>query len=1314
MKQRILTVGGMTAKAAVAAAFACSLALGSCIRDRIDENGGGAEDYDGVTTLSFAPHTETHGGDTRATYDDTYTSFAEYFGGASQVQDLFEDVTGGGARAGYGREADRKINSFRILIYNPTPTEDGELVQKGDKYMNFFYSWNDGDPLPEMKINIDPGKYHFVFIANEGQQDFPGYHDAGNVEATLGAEFTQTYLNAYLRRIEKAGMFYSDKYTGFTVNNPAIGIDKNIPMSACLKNVVVSGKNKVEYTDESGTTQTFPKTGKSTWDVKMTRNATRFSFGITLPKEEYEAWKAYHTATGSTPALYLSNMSIGTLMVIGANSGGSNYGGLPVQEIPVSNVKSGAGTTIGKLMERADGSAFIFVDRLIYGESYTDERYGSFNHDEQAKSRAVRASLYFSYGGRMEQREILVHAPNPETSDTGYDIPRNHWVWATADMGNPELETIIRVLPWGDAKLEPTGLTQYNLNTDRSAFIFRGSGAGASLSDRMDVFTDHPEGWHIGGLPHWITVSQQTGNPGTSTVTVSVEENTSGQIRSGVIEIIAGGIYKEIAVTQLPTEMSITETGVTGVNMYAGAFWRANQWGERLIRITRPTISTQNAIDGAWTAYVVEGEDWISLDTKQPLDPGIWNPNGDPLSADDPGFDELNSVTRYQTTVSGEMRSTAPDNQIYFRIGLNGPYTPTADKPARYGMVLLVYTKSGITAYQRIWVRQGEGADYLMRPEGETASGSGMTTRPHAVKWSPYNLTAPEYRDQTIAREAQAPKLGPGDGVFVKWPTQAGALFQFAPDYGADGITDIYPFNPRVETYNPAYQDSNIDGDMYDTKKIGNWAKLAGRYETCPTVDGVAYRRPSASNSYIRTSTIDIDNSEIAQSLFINPNSLMQSPLNVTKGMYADGYYDRRYLSIRNDIPLVNKDGHDAAFMGTLFFNPATYHSLFFPNAGGLTDHPTSPRGVYGVGSYWSSSIKDANCWRFSMAKDQTGTNSFEINGPGVAQPIRCVDAPVEPMPNYVLTVPGMVGIRHSDLGKDPKNFTLTLKGSGTYLEDPKFKNLPFVRDHREDYEDEPVYAVYFKWGTMVAILGGPDGDAFDASDVVWYPTRETVGVNYTLPTGGFTSWSSFSFATPTSGTTGYRIPSILQTITSGSAGDICRLVDGGRYGNTAQWQTPTGKPWTTSKLIYGTYTPFGPQYGDYANEDSAVAGDTYIGWAAQRGRGTVMNWNATLKGAISDDQTFFLPVTGARFSNATNSDRTLNGGTGDMRYSTALGVYWTSSVTTNNLSAMSGYAAYYDNLGFCVRFSAASVSPSKDLYRSYAIPVRCVPEMNE
>ncbi len=171
-----------------------------------------------------------------------------------------------------------------------------------------------------------------------------------------------------------------------------------------------------------------------------------------------------------------------------------------------------------------------------------------------------------------------------------------------------------------------------------------------------------------------------------------------------------------------------------GYTFYVGAFWKADQIGERLIKMGAPA--------GDWTATVIEGADWVKLDQRDSEDPNI-NTNS---AADMITYDRTYQVSgTTATTVTGTIEA---GEEIYFRIGLKSTLASATTAP-RYGVVLLTYENN--TKYHKIYLRQGEEADYLMRPQDSNGAGTITTQwggtaanpRPVARKFSPYNLSNP-------------------------------------------------------------------------------------------------------------------------------------------------------------------------------------------------------------------------------------------------------------------------------------------------------------------------------------------------------------------------------------------------------------------------------------------------------------------------------------------------------------------------------------------------------------------------------------------
>ena len=365
----------------------------------------------------------------------------------------------------------------------------------------------------------------------------------------------------------------------------------------------------------------------------------------------------------------------------------------------------------------------------------------------------------------------------------------------------------------------------------------------------------------------------------------------------------------------------LTDDNPPDMNVYVGAFWKANQTGERLIRIPRPANGDG---DGFWSAVVIKGADWIVLDKEMSSDPNIGWRDGSPNEAsvdsyeNTINFDAQHAVAGLQTAISGVMDNGTP--QIYFRIGLRTPYTPTPTVPARYGMILLTYGDNNYR--QRIWVRQGEGADYVMRP-GALDPGVGIASRSYATQFAPYNLTVAgvNLNGPVLNSYGSPPGSDPAAG-FTDYPSQAGAHFQWANN----GLRVRYAWD--------AYQVTALSPWDYNMTS-SFWVPLINTHETCP----YGFARPS-DGPIASASSGTISNSEIRQSLWLNPQANMGSEtINSAWGYYADGFFDRREIknatgADAGTVSSVSVTNEKIAHIGRIFFNNATNASLFFPAAG--------------------------------------------------------------------------------------------------------------------------------------------------------------------------------------------------------------------------------------------------------------------------------------------------------------------------------------------------------------------------------------------
>ena len=380
------------------------------------------------------------------------------------------------------------------------------------------------------------------------------------------------------------------------------------------------------------------------------------------------------------------------------------------------------------------------------------------------------------------------------------------------------------------------------------------------------------------------------------------------------------------------TEPIIDTPFASDIIPYVGAFWRAGQMGERVIKFGK--MVSVNDI-GDWTATVVWkdaqwGSDNIVLAAGISTDPQIYKTS--------PGNAESYLVTGTATTVTG---TVGIGDSIMFRIGLTNTWSgyDANTAPARYAIILLSYNNN--TKFHKLYLRQGEGADYLVNPSDRP-----MERSANVKKFSPYNLTAPGMSDAVKYVDVDA-----NDCVFVDYPTQGGSFFRM-----------------NIEKVCQAWHPTRMDIVEADVK-TGNlngfdWIAM----ESCPS----GYRRPTTDNL-----TVESTASEFLLSLLSNP-SITHNPASLAYGYYADGLFDRKTLEPQNGsllptysiLSVVDKDSHKAAYAGQLFFNNISGSaregaSIFLP-AAGMRNGNTGvlfPQGGISC-AYWSSvqSISNVHC----------------------------------------------------------------------------------------------------------------------------------------------------------------------------------------------------------------------------------------------------------------------------------------------------------------------------------------------------------------
>lgn len=561
-----------------------------------------------------------------------------------------------------------------------------------------------------------------------------------------------------------------------------------------------------------------------------------------------------------------------------------------------------------------------------------------------------------------------------------------------------------------------------------------------------------------------------------------------------------------------------------GGQIYAGAFFRHDEGGERIISMQVPRTTKTGNI-ALWDAEVMpESLGKIVLSTSPSFDPDA--------GTDSPGDPELFPVlanefkeydlNRKRTAQGGgnlmykgkeDGTLVAGRGRVYFRIGWIGSSMNEGDLP-QYARIRLTYTQAGydpdldypfVPGYI-IYVRRGEEADYIMSPETSIDDGvlNGQP-RAYARKFSAFNLTASNLSNSNFYPQISAPDAEGGKGVFVDYPSQGGALFQWGLPLGnnlmtidGDGNTSS---NVDLSSYFRRAYHSTVPSNQWEspaypsgywavagpTNYIPVWASVpssslsayVGGYGDAHEVCPKGYHRPSdgytdqvsfngiypnfkltdGSGNYVDplNDMVDIpagsrtnNSSQIAysewrQSLWKNPwegestsgetyttyngrtvirersspaYTLGPNYVNETGsdpnfflqfGFYADGFFDRRPIKVVKIYGGAAKYGvalktPQAAFIGSLIYNPETYASVFFPAAGRRSD--TFKTGFIpgamettNSGYYWSSSASPSGpkasylhndaAWGIHMNYTEPG-HIYTTKGYGYS--IRCVE----------------------------------------------------------------------------------------------------------------------------------------------------------------------------------------------------------------------------------------------------------------------------------------------------------------------------------
>lgn len=510
----------------------------------------------------------------------------------------------------------------------------------------------------------------------------------------------------------------------------------------------------------------------------------------------------------------------------------------------------------------------------------------------------------------------------------------------------------VTLTPNGTIVIDPANLylpaAAVTAETDNIEVVYTpDSGSTPSTTDNK---------WTLTSADSWLSLSltltgvgatSVSGN-GSTKVYILATTNTGSSERATTLSINRRPENVVCNVAQLkPVDFNAIENAGTVIkSSYVGAFWRADQKGERIIRIP---VGTDTGNQGKWRASVAWVDSkWktgdIVLSTEASKDTSIDFGN----TATTPGNAEDFPVKGNSTVVGG----TVGNNEyIYFRIGLNSTFSASEATPARYAVVVLSYNDN--TKQQKIFLRQGQDPDYLMRKDETGTTNSTLASRPYAKRFAVYNVT-------TDKLNAAVSSSNPSK--FVDYPSQGGALFQWAsknnPKYAYSPIGALPEIIKWDLEYLTTYWDNfQADYDVFPQNVILTYGK------------SVNFRYPQ-DGSTSAAATGKSSESECRQSLFLTPmegENFTQINNNVY-GYYADGFFDRLALvAVSKGELLTVSSGGKIGCGGRVFFNPATNASLFFP-AGGYRGGDGALVDVGLSGTYWTSS-SNYSVWYIGFAE---------------------------------------------------------------------------------------------------------------------------------------------------------------------------------------------------------------------------------------------------------------------------------------------------------------------------------------------------------
>ena len=780
-------------------------------------------------------------------------------------------ITPLGATTHEGTPEDRVVRTLRILAFDRTT---------GNKISNVYYTASTGDII---RHPIDPGTYDFVFLANE----------PAHIPVKTKLEAVSNYSD--LDHIAYPASFFSSEQV--------------IPMMQEIKKVTVLS-NGQGATLENGTT------------VSMLLLALE-RLGVRVDVE----LKAVDNLNGAFKGVIFSN--IPNLVPLTAGYDGPAIERNVVRKFTLTD----NGNYFADGTPTAEWGWDKKVNRIILPASEP----ASVNDEDEAVVFTV--DMLDNYSPSCELKI--------NSSPVNYSLPKNTKLDLTGYIQDP-LQVNIVASKWEDVDedWDIAGIKVLNVST-LEASITDFNGVRISFSSNMPIVKVLSELYvgdtgtaktETGKIFNDLVLRYNDTKDDGTTITYATSRflytyDRTSQTGSGYMDILldernvkdaqetyriilsvededGGKLQREIKVKtkQYGKRFDFNSYG----SGYIGAFFRDDETGERIITGQQGVISGAGerpedlGAPAPWKA-TVEAGDFVVLSSSPSFDPHV--------GTDDPGNPEHYQVL--PDAYKGEKGTYVEGRgRIYFRIGVKEKNSGTTPRYAK--IKIERYGGRWGTGDNQVWyntgymyIRQGEEPDYIMRPGTADPISKGPlkdASRNYARKISPFNLTSPAYFSGSNALYTPVDHK---QAKFVKYPTQAGAFFQWGLPKKADQsyfrlayhptaltmdywIRDILFFDESHKLFLPVWGDAPVPPEtVYDY----GYSEV---FESCPegyhrpsdgSIDRISYNGPYPNNidqdndpvivnaykEVIKTQIVDYSDeiafSELRQSLFINPLS---------------------------------------------------------------------------------------------------------------------------------------------------------------------------------------------------------------------------------------------------------------------------------------------------------------------------------------------------------------------------------------------------------------------------------------------------------